>query len=400
MMCLQMLTMEVQLDVICCKSVGTDLSMLDIENFITEICRLKKKVASLEAKLRERGDKLDKEDLRKVSVCVTDRTEAQDSVLRSRDTQNPELSLKLLCYADAQDDGSADETSYCNAGEQQMQQTQQNMCSVKLVDCRNLIESRGEKNTAEEQQQQQHHEDDDGWIDDDENDGTEAKDSVWRPRDKQDTELSHTLLCYSDAQVHKSSDETSDCNAGEQQMPLKMCSVKLVDYRNLIEGRGEKNIAEEQQHHHEDDDDWIDDDENDGTEAQDSVWRSRDTQDSDSDTSLCYTDARNDRSADETSDFNAGEQQMQQTQLKMCSVRLVDCKNLIESREEKQSHENDNDDDDGDYNIDYDDVDDDQNDDDEVFFPSDVLDRTELGRMFHQEGDVKENERESELLPF
>lgn len=214
------------------------------------------------------------QDLRKVSVCVTDRTEAQDSVLGSRDTQNPELSLKLLCYADAQDDGSADETSDCNAGNQQMQQTQQNMCSVKLVDCRNLIESRGEKNTAEEQQ-----------------------------------------------------------------------------------------------HHHEDDDDWNDDDENDGTEAQDSVWRSRDTQDSDSDTSLCYANARNDRSADETSDFNAGEQQMQQTQLKMCSVRLVDCKNLIESREEKQSHEND-DDDDGDYNIDDDDVDDDQNDDDEVFFPS------------------------------
>ncbi|KAI7812386.1 putative mucolipin-2 [Triplophysa rosa] len=30
----------------------------------------------------------------------------------------------------------------------------------------------------------------------------------------------------------------------------------------------------------------------------------------------------------------------------------------------------------------------------------DVVDRTELGRVFHQEGFVKENERESDLLPL
>ncbi len=51
-----MLIMKAQVDVVCCKSVGTDLSMLDIEDFITEICQLKKEVASLEAKLRERGE--------------------------------------------------------------------------------------------------------------------------------------------------------------------------------------------------------------------------------------------------------------------------------------------------------------------------------------------------------
>ncbi len=56
-----MLIMKAQVDVVCCKSVGTDLSMLDIEDFITEICQLKKEVASLEAKLRERGDKLNRE---------------------------------------------------------------------------------------------------------------------------------------------------------------------------------------------------------------------------------------------------------------------------------------------------------------------------------------------------
>ncbi|XDV17076.1 hypothetical protein PO909_016516 [Leuciscus waleckii] len=149
------------MDVICCKSVGTDLSMLDIEDLITEICQLKKEVSSLEAKLRDRGEHPSGEDLEKVSVCVTDGTEAQDSVWRSRDTQDSELSLTLLCYTDAQDNGSADQTSDCNAGEQQMK-----MCSVKLEDCRNLIERRGEEATAEEQQQSQEEEDEEDEDDD------------------------------------------------------------------------------------------------------------------------------------------------------------------------------------------------------------------------------------------
>ncbi len=100
-------------------------------------------------------------------------------------------------------------------------------------------------------------------------DGTEAQDSVWsvrdhRYRDTQDSELSLTLLCYTDAQDHESTDQTSDCNAGEQQMlqtPLKMCSVKLVDCRNLIESSEEETTAEQQQQSHEEEED--DDDEND-----------------------------------------------------------------------------------------------------------------------------------------
>ncbi|XP_056100941.1 AT-rich interactive domain-containing protein 4B-like isoform X2 [Rhinichthys klamathensis goyatoka] len=168
-----MLTMRAQMDVICCKSVGTDLSMLDIEDFITEICQLKKEVASLEAKLRERGDKPNRE----VSVCVTDGPEAQDSVWRSRDTQDSELSLTLLCYTDAQDHGSADQTSDCNAGEQQMK-----MCSVKLEDCRNLIERRGEETTAEEQQQShEEEEEEDQNNEDDEDQNNDEDDDEFIP---------------------------------------------------------------------------------------------------------------------------------------------------------------------------------------------------------------------------
>ncbi|XP_065150655.1 uncharacterized protein [Paramisgurnus dabryanus] len=171
-------------DEMCCKSVGTDLSMLDIDDFITEISQLKKEVALLEAKLRARGDEGEKRedvDCCESSVYVTDG--CLDSVWMSRDqsrtpqplldsklseeksrhTQDSELSLTLLCYTESkptdaqdttvcdsnqglQDEESTDQTStesldsVCNAGEQQqILQTTLKMCSVKLIDCTNLM---------------------------------------------------------------------------------------------------------------------------------------------------------------------------------------------------------------------------------------------------------------------
>ncbi|XP_065130619.1 uncharacterized protein [Paramisgurnus dabryanus] len=126
------------MDEMCCKSVGTDLSMLDIDDFITEISQLKKEVALLETKLRLRGD----EGLKR---------------------EDSELSLTLLCYTESkptdaqdttvcdsnqglQDEESTDQTStesldsVWNAGEQQqILQTKLKMCSVKLMDCSNLM---------------------------------------------------------------------------------------------------------------------------------------------------------------------------------------------------------------------------------------------------------------------
>ncbi|KAL0202340.1 hypothetical protein M9458_000358, partial [Cirrhinus mrigala] len=169
-----MLTMKVQVDVICCKSVGTDLSMLDIEDFITEICQLKKEVASLEAKLREREEKQNGED----SVwSIGDQPAAQLSDQRSGNTQDSELSLSLLCYTDTQESicdshGSVDQTfteslgSDCNAGEQQTAETQMKTCSVKLVDCRNSKETR-EETTAEKEQSDNNDYNDDNCDDDD-----------------------------------------------------------------------------------------------------------------------------------------------------------------------------------------------------------------------------------------
>ncbi|RXN39342.1 CD97 antigen-like protein [Labeo rohita] len=162
--------MKAQVDVICCKSVGTDLSMLDIEDFITEICQLKKEVASLEAKLREREEKQNGED----SVwSIRDEPAAQLSDQRSGNTQDSELSLSLLCYTDAQESmcdshGSVDQTpteslgSDCNAGEQQTAETQMRVCSIKLVDCRNPKETI-EEATAEKEKS----DNDDGNCDDD-----------------------------------------------------------------------------------------------------------------------------------------------------------------------------------------------------------------------------------------
>ncbi|XP_065125729.1 uncharacterized protein [Paramisgurnus dabryanus] len=147
-------------DEMCCKSVGTDLSMLDIDDFITEISQLKKEVALLETKLRLRGD----EGLKR---------------------EDSELSLTLLCYTESkptdaqdttvcdsnqglQDEESTDQTStesldsVWNAGEQQqILQTKLKMCSVKLEDCRNLMMKIKTEPTAEED-----HTDEDKYCDD------------------------------------------------------------------------------------------------------------------------------------------------------------------------------------------------------------------------------------------
>ncbi|XP_073711657.1 uncharacterized protein [Misgurnus anguillicaudatus] len=164
-------------DEMCCKSVGTDLSMLDIDDLITEISQLKKEVALLEAKLRLRGDdgvKREDVDCWESSVYVTnvvsldpvwmsrDQSRTQQPLLdsklseeKSRHTQDSDLSLTLLCYTESkltdtqdttvcdsneglQEDQTSTESldSVCNAGEQQQILK---MCSVKLIDFRNLM---------------------------------------------------------------------------------------------------------------------------------------------------------------------------------------------------------------------------------------------------------------------
>ncbi|XP_065125055.1 uncharacterized protein [Paramisgurnus dabryanus] len=164
-------------DEMCCKSVGTDLSMLDIDDYITEISQLKKEVALLEATLSSRGDlglKREDVDCCESSWYVTDvvsldpvwmsRDQSRtpqpllDSKLseeKSRHTQDSDLSLTLLCYTESKPTDTQDTTvcdskqslqedqtstesldSVCNAGEQQ--QVLQ-MCSVKLIDCTNLM---------------------------------------------------------------------------------------------------------------------------------------------------------------------------------------------------------------------------------------------------------------------
>ncbi len=95
-------------------------------------------------------------------------------------------------------------------------------------------------------------------------DGTEAQDSVWsvrdqRYRDTQDSELSLTLLCYTDAQDHESTDQTSDCNAGEQQMLQTPLNV-LRQTGGLQEPdreQEEETTAEQQQQSQEEEDDFI-----------------------------------------------------------------------------------------------------------------------------------------------
>nr|XP_055073192.1 zinc finger protein 883-like [Misgurnus anguillicaudatus] len=175
----RLLTMRDEMDVTCCKSVGTDLSMRDIDDFITEISQLKKEVALLEAKLRSRGDEgLKREVCCESSVCVTDGS--LDSVwMSSRDqsrtpqplldkhTQDSELSLTLLCYTESKPTDDQEDTTVCDSN-QSLQEDQTStqsldsvynagehqqilkMCSVKLINCRTLMMKIKTEPTAEE----------------------------------------------------------------------------------------------------------------------------------------------------------------------------------------------------------------------------------------------------------
>ncbi|XP_065101542.2 uncharacterized protein [Paramisgurnus dabryanus] len=89
-----MFIMSDQMDVMCCKSVGTDLSMLDIEDMMTEIFQLRKEVALLQEKLEEYAE-VNKKDVSGVSVCgFTDQTSTE--LLFSTCNENQKTSVNLL----------------------------------------------------------------------------------------------------------------------------------------------------------------------------------------------------------------------------------------------------------------------------------------------------------------
>ncbi|XP_073669156.1 uncharacterized protein [Paramisgurnus dabryanus] len=90
-----MFFMRDQMDVMCCKSVGTDLSMLDIDDLMTEISQLKKEVALLESKLRQR-DELNTKDVSGVCLCgFTDQTSTELLVSVCND-EDQKTSVNLL----------------------------------------------------------------------------------------------------------------------------------------------------------------------------------------------------------------------------------------------------------------------------------------------------------------
>ncbi|XP_073670671.1 uncharacterized protein [Paramisgurnus dabryanus] len=202
------------MDEMCCKSVGTDLSMLDIDDFITEISQLKKEVALLETKLRLRGD----EGLKR---------------------EDSELSLTLLCYTESkptdaqdttvcdsnqglQDEESTDQTStesldsVWNAGEQQqILQTKLKMCSVKVTDCSNLMMEIKTEPTEEED----HIEEDEDNHDDDEEEEEEENydnaDDDFIPSDEKSDSCSDGEITSSTTEEQRTAQTLSSITGGE-----------------------------------------------------------------------------------------------------------------------------------------------------------------------------------------
>ncbi|KAI2645491.1 Zinc finger protein 660 [Labeo rohita] len=161
----KMLIMRAQVDVMCSKSVGTDLSMMDIDGFITEISLLKKELRTL----KERNHKLNGESDAFImerhkepkEPKFTDKPRNIAFIIagdNERDIARLVSEFRLFVESVCDSHGSSDQTSTespqgsdCNAGEQQMLQTPLKMCSVKLLDCRKMMKMKRET-TSEEQQ--------------------------------------------------------------------------------------------------------------------------------------------------------------------------------------------------------------------------------------------------------
>nr|XP_055072931.1 zinc finger and SCAN domain-containing protein 2-like [Misgurnus anguillicaudatus] len=246
------------MDVMCCKSVGTDLSMLDIDDFITEISQLKKEVALLEIKLRLRGDEgLNRED----GVCcesseyvtVWSSSECLDSVWMSRDqsrtpqslldklseetsrhTQNSDLSLSLLSYTESkltdtqdttvcdskqslQEDQTSTESldSVCNAGEQQqILQTKLKMSSVKPMDSGNLMMKMRRETTADEDHTEEDDDNHDDFIPSDKISDS-CLDGEMTSLSSKERQMAQTLSCITDGET-LSSQRHLDRNAEQK----------------------------------------------------------------------------------------------------------------------------------------------------------------------------------------
>ncbi|XP_017542576.2 gastrula zinc finger protein XlCGF57.1-like isoform X2 [Pygocentrus nattereri] len=162
----------------CTKSVGTDLSMDDIRTLQAEVWRLRNAIAVLEGKLSQRAETLSKEEVEDgpilCSVCKAklNHTQAQNSELTAGDQSslqveeeegvssvNPECeaevssvfipdsvgqseqqdgaSLSLQCYTDPNPTEGVE--SSCTAAAQTPLKT----CSVRLEDCRTMMELSG-----------------------------------------------------------------------------------------------------------------------------------------------------------------------------------------------------------------------------------------------------------------
>ncbi|TRY86215.1 hypothetical protein DNTS_030248 [Danionella cerebrum] len=296
---LAFLTMEVQVEVelSCCKSVGTDLSMRDIEDFISKICRLKKEVASLEVQLRKKEEK----EVRS-QACQT--VDEQSPLWRSSRSQHPELSLTLLCYTDAQDPQTSDV--------EDEDREQMKTCSVRLEDCSNLDQTVAEENTdivcrkrrpkLRVIQEEMIDEEEDNDVEEIiMNDDEDYIPSVKRIAMKVQVELE--LSCCKSIGTDLSMQEIEDLISEVCRLKKEVASLE-AQLREKADKEVRSQTGDEQ--------------------PQDLLWGSSKSQDQElSLTLLDYTYAPDPRTSD-VEDEDGG-------QMKTCFVRLEDCSNLVQT---------------------------------------------------------------------
>ncbi|TRY86201.1 hypothetical protein DNTS_030239, partial [Danionella cerebrum] len=304
---LEEMEVQVEVELSCCKSVGTDLSMRDIEDFISEICRLKKEVASLEAQLRDKQN-----------------SQHQDRLWSSRDPRDSELSLTLLCYTDAQDPPNSDGRS------EDDEALKMKECFVRLEDCNHLIHTRA-NNTEEDEETEEEDgeyfidEEDDEFVPAENNNGSSDEDSCVKSED----ELKGKK--FKDIKEKRRNGE----NKMEVQVELELSCCKSVgtdlsmrDIEDFISEicRLKKEVASLEAQ--------LRDKQN--SQHQDRLWSSRDPRDSElSLTLLCYTDAQDPPNSDGRSEDDEA------LKMKECfrKMRMMRTANLIHTRAEDEDDE-------------------------------------------------------------
>ncbi|XP_026887927.2 zinc finger protein 16-like isoform X2 [Electrophorus electricus] len=310
----------------CTKSVGTDLSMEHIGKLQTEVCELRKVIALLERKLNQQTEKQSKEELNVVTSCsicenepnITETQDCYDSYeYDTLQDLREEPSVPVLCKTEP--NPTETRKHYYNTGDQHIKQELEDEPHLSSV-CKsqpNPADRLESDCNTEDQHTLQDVEDEPSLSQVCKTKPTETLEPDCNTRYqhiKQELQevpcLSLVRLCKTESNFLKTRD--TDCNTGDQYIKQELEDEPILSPFFAPEQTSIATL------------DSVCDRENQSTLP-------KLEEDVPSLSLHCYSDPNPAESL--ASDCDGGDQHTLQTPLKMCSVRLVDCRKMLELNE-------------------------------------------------------------------